>query len=374
MLTNYYKDIPVEEFKKFLYIFNKRIYPQMKISGKSPDYIKWRSAAYMVEQLRDNEDIFSAFFPPQFVKQYEEKALGKKVDLGIAGELAGEGFLVKFVEPRSDAYEKGLRENDLVKTIDGLRVAGLSQEKVEEMLVPLEGTSVTLEYFDADEKTDKAIDVLSEEYFRQTVFMVPVDVPGVYALQIRKFNRRTAEDMTVFMEEVLKNNARGLILDLRGNPGGPPLAAREVSAFFLTPNEEFAYFQMNNKPKARLFVPEIPPAYRFKGDVVILVDKESGSASELFSGIMRGRNRAVLMGRTTAGQVMLKSMFHFEDESMVLLVTARGHYPDGEVFSFDGLHPDQEIPPDNEDIDLIRYAAEYLASLPEADKLTAEDN
>jgi C-terminal processing protease CtpA/Prc len=60
----------------------------------------------------------------------------------------------------------------------------------------------------------------------------------------------------------------------------------------------------------------------------------------LFSGVLQDRERALLMGENSAGQVFLKSMFHFDDESMVLLVTARGHYPDGKVFSFDGLNPD----------------------------------
>jgi len=374
MLKNYYKGVPVEEFKKFLYIFNKKIYPEMRISGKSPNYIKWRSAAYMVKQLRDDEDIFSAFIPPQFAKKYEEKVLGKKIDLGIEGELGQRGFMVKFVEPRSNAYEKGLRESDIVKAIDGESVVGLTQDSVEKMLTPLEGKSVALKYLDVTDKQEKTIHVLSEEYFKQTVFMVPVDVPGIYALQIKKFNRRTAEDMTPLMEEVLKNHAKGLILDLRGNPGGPPLAARQVAAFFLTPNEEFAYFQMHGTPQARLFVPRIPSAYRFQGDIVILVNKQSGSAAELFSGIMQGKNRAALMGQSTAGQVMLKSMFHLEDGSMVLLVTGRGHYPDGKVFSFSGLQPDRKTSKEEKDAALIHEAAEYLVSLPKADKLTTEDN
>jgi C-terminal processing protease CtpA/Prc len=66
------------------------------------------------------------------------------------------------------------------------------------------------------------------------------------------------------------------------------------------------------------------------------------------------------MGTNTAGQVFLKSMYPFEDESMLLLVTARGHFSDGRVFSFNGLDPDTKVT--DEKTDLIKYAAQYLSS------------
>jgi C-terminal processing protease CtpA/Prc len=98
---------------------------------------------------------------------------------------------------------------------------------------------------------------------------------------------------------------------------------------------------------------------KYDGPIVILINKGSGSATELFSGVMQKQRRAVLMGQNSAGQVMLKSMFHFDDESMVLLITARGHYPDGSVFSFGGLNPDRFVQNDEED-KIINYATEYL--------------
>lgn len=150
-----------------------------------------------------------------------------------------------------------------------------------------------------------------------------------------------------------------MIIDLRGNPGGSPLAAREISSFFLPAGEEFAYFQRNNKPKAELDVPELPQEHHYDGPLAILIDEGSGSASELFSGVMQQRRRAVLLGENSAGQVFLKSMFPLEDESMLLLVTARGHYPDGQVFSFQGLTPDRHVASMNQD-DILKYAATYI--------------
>ena len=360
MAQNYYYPLTSKDFKKFLLVFQNKLYPELMMEHKTHNYIKWRSAAYMVEALKPAEDIFSAFIPPKPAKVFEQTALGQKVNLGVEGNFTSAGYEIFYVEPRSPAFEKGIREKDIIKEIDQMAVASLTKEKINELLNPPEGTLVKVKYFAAAAKLEKVIDIVSKEYYKQTVFMVPVDVPGVFCLRIEKFNRTTSDDMTRFMEDILKQGVSSLIIDLRGNPGGPPLAAREISAFFLSPNEEFAYFQMKNRPKSPLSVPEIPEKFRYHGDLVILVDKQSGSASELFSGILQSRGRAVLLGTNTAGQVFLKSMFPFEDESMLLLVTARGHFSDGRVFSFDGLVPDQKVVDNN--IDLVKYAADYLAS------------
>jgi C-terminal peptidase prc len=357
MEKNYYYLIPRPAYEKFLFIFENKIYRQMKKAGKTSQYIKWRSAAHMVEFLKANEDVFSAFIPPKPAKEFEQTALGKRTDLGITGNLTENGYQVSHVEPRSDAYEKGLREKDIIIEIDKVAVGTLTGEKINELLTPLDGATVNLTYVDVRNRALNSIDVLTKEYFKQTVFMCPVDVPGVFCLEIRKFNRTTADDLTRFMDFILKQGPSSLIIDLRGNPGGPPLAAREISAFFLPPYQEFTYFKMRNQPKASLFVPAIPTRFHYQGDIVILVNKESGSASELFSGVLQSRGRATIMGANTAGQVFLKSMYNFADESMLLLVTARGHLPDGRVFSFDGVEPDQKV---TGEADLVKLAAEYL--------------
>ncbi len=263
------------------------------------------------------------------------------------------------VEPRSDSYIKGLRPKDIIQKIDDISVIIFNEDQIKKKLTPLEGAKVILDFFD-ESGTEKKIEVISQEFFEQTVFMEPVDVPGIHCLEIRKFNQKTSEDMFNYLNFIkTQEKDLGLILDLRGNPGGPPLAAREISSFFLPPGEDFAYFQKRGQPKSLLNVPAIPSKYHYQNPIVILVNKDSGSASELFSGVMQKRKRSFLMGTNTAGKVFLKSMFYFDDESMVLLVTARGYYPDGSVFSFDGVVPDQVVKV-SEKNELIHLAAEYL--------------
>ena len=357
---NYYLAPNRKIYDHFLKKFNSDIYAQLKSEGKSNDYVRWRSAWYLVDALRSKDDRFTQFYPPKPAVKFQHEALGEKIDLGIEGKKNDIGFLVTRMEPRADAYDKGLREDDLILKIDGRSVRGMAQEAIENKLTPLINTKVKLSYLSNETKTQKTIEAVSKEYFKQTVFLHPVPVEGVFCLEVPKFDRMTGEDMDHFLQLIKAQNPKGLVLDLRGNPGGPPLAAREVSAFFLKGGDEFVYFQKRNEPKIDLDVPAIDPQYQFTGPIVILVDADTGSAAELFSGIMQFRGRAVVLGVNTAGQILLKSMFPMGDGSSIALVTARTHYPDGTVFGFDGITPDKIISGAPKD-GLINLAAAFIA-------------
>lgn len=357
--SNYYLSPDRKIFDDFMEKFRTKIYPQLSGEGKSNDYVRWRSAWFLVDELKSKEDKFSQFYPPKPAEKFQKEALGQRVDLGIEGKKDGNGFSVTRIEPRSDAFEQGLREQDILTVIHGKKVAALTQEAIEQELSPLINTEVKISYVAHEDGKAKTIRVVSKEYFKQAVFLKPTAVDGVFCLDLPKFNRMTGEDTFRFLQALAPLHPKGLVIDLRGNPGGPPLAARELVSFFLKGGDEFAYFQKRQAPKDSLDVPTIPDEYKFKAPIVILVDEESGSASELFAGIMQFRGRAVVFGTNTAGQVLLKSMFPFKDGSMVALVTAPGYYPDGTRFSFNGITPNQIIHDAPKD-GLINLAAAYL--------------
>ena len=249
---------------------------------------------------------------------------------------------------------------DIILQINKKKANKLSDDQIKDLLNPLVNTKVNLKFFDASDHQEKAIDVVSKEYFKQTVFLVPTKVAGIYGLRIEHFNQKTGEDLFRFMEFMKERGPiKGLIIDLRNNPGGPPLAAREIASIFLPGGEQFAYFQRRGEPQSWLDVPKLPEQYHYDGPLAILINSGSGSASELFAGTLQKRGRAVLMGSHSAGKVFLKSMFDFDDQSMIVLVTGRGHYPDGSVFSFQGLTPDHSLT-EEKDGDSINYATLYL--------------
>ncbi|MEI7998229.1 MAG: S41 family peptidase [Candidatus Omnitrophota bacterium] len=357
---NYYLKPDHQIYDDFIKKFKTQIYAQLSREGKSNDYVRWRSAWYLVDSLKSKDDRFSQFYPPKPAEKFQKEALGQNVDLGIEGKKNDQGFLVTRMEPRSDAFEKGLRENDLLTSINGVALKPLTQDDIEKRLTPLINTKVKLAYLEHETMAPKGLEALSKEYFKQEVFLRPVSVPGIFCLEVKHFNRTTAEDMFRFLQFIEQQNPRGLVIDLRDNPGGPPLAAREISSFFLKGGDVLTYFQKRGQDKAELDIPVIPDQYKFNGPIVILVNDQSGSCSELFAGVMQYYKRALVFGTNTAGQMLLKSMFPLDDGSMVAIVVSLGHYPDGRQFSFKGVVPDQvvaEAPKDG----LINLAASYLA-------------
>ncbi len=360
MDENYYFDLRRADYDRFIKAFDEKIYPSLLLEGKSNDYVRWRSTAYLVDFLKQPDDVFSRFLPPKPAEKFAQEVYGQKIDLGIEGRMEPSGFVVSFIEPRSDAYALGLRENDLIVQIDGEDVLKLGQDKVRARLIPLAGSKVTLDYIDGIVRKPHVIAPVSKEYYKQTVFLKATGVPDIYCLDIQKFNRTTNEDAGRFLPLIAAKNPRGIVIDLRNNPGGPPLAALMIAAFFL-PNEElFAYFEGRHKPRSELVIPRLPDQFHYNWPMVILVNSGTGSASELFSGVMQARKRAVVIGRDTAGQVLLKSIFDMSDGSSLAMVVARGHFPDGRAFPFDGVKPNEYVPDEIPADQMIGNAAKYL--------------
>jgi len=359
MQENYYFEVRRADFERFLKVFDEKIYPSILLERKSNDYVRWRSAAYLVDMLKQPDDLFSRYWPPKPAETFVKEVYGKKVDLGVEGRLIAQGYLIDFIEPRSDAYEKGLRENDLIIRIDGKDVREIGDGALKDALNPLEGAKVLIDYFSGKIGEPGVIEVVSREYFKQGVFIKPTGVPGIYCMDLQKFNQATPEDFARLMGVIAPQSPKGLIIDLRGNPGGPPLAARAISAFFLPNGEQLVYFEGRTRSKSALDIPVLPPQFNVDWPIAVLVDKGTGSAAELFSGVLQDRKRAIVLGENTAGQVLLKSMYDLSDGSTLALVNARGHFPDGRPFPFDGVHPDEYFPQDQKE-GMVGLAAKYL--------------
>ncbi|MBF0593827.1 MAG: hypothetical protein HQL22_02535 [Candidatus Omnitrophica bacterium] len=360
MDENYYFDLHRSDFERFIKSFDAKIFPGLLLEGKSRDYVRWRSAAYLVDFLKQPDDLFSKFWPPKPAKKFVQEVYGQKIDLGIEGRMEGPGFVVSFIEPRSDAYALGLREDDLIVRIDDNDILKLDEVKVKSLLVPLAGSKVRLDYIDSVTRKPHVIEPLSKEYFKQTVFLRSTGIKDIYCIEIQKFNRESHEDIGRFLPVIAAKHPRGLVIDLRNNPGGTPASALMMSAFFLPNDELFAYFEGRHKPRVNYTIPRLPDQFHYDWPMAILVNSGTGSAAELFSGVMQSRKRAVVIGRDTAGQVLLKNIFDMSDGSSFAMVVARGHFPDGRAFPFDGVKPNEYVPDEIPADEMIGNAAKYL--------------
>ena len=348
MDKNYYKPVSKEVYLRYVEKFKALVLGKMKDTEGRIDDIAYHGAGLLVNKLKDSGDTFTNFIPPQIAKEYSKEIYGYENGIGISGNLTGQGYVISHVQIRSDAYLKGLRASDIVLKINGENVQSLTPEAIKQLLYPPLETKVVLEAFQAVNNITSLYEVTCEEYFIETIIEVPVDIPGAYCLKITSFNRKTGEDLNHYINILRDKDMKLLILDLRGNPGGPPLAVRELSGIFFPEQTKLFYYKKKNVPEFGLVSP--PSDVKYGGKMVLLINKGSGSSSEILAGLCKVYHRALVAGKEpTAGFAFLKSAFNYEDGSMLAMITGLTYLSDGTELTLDGVMPDYTIPSDAKD-------------------------
>lgn len=353
MDREYYAPISKETYDEFREEYLIKVIARLKDKETVIPEIKYLGAGLLVQKLKDPTDIFSGFLPPKETEEFKSEVLGYEQGIGLTGTMTDKGYLINRVEFRSDSYAKGLRPGDILLKIDGADVIKMNEEQLKKALFPPLGTKLLLDIFFAETKVEKQVEVEVIEFFKETLASVPTGVPGMYYIKINQFNQTTGDDFTKLLTYYMTKGMNKLIIDLRGNGGGPPLAAREIASHLLPAGTDLFYFQRKNRPK--ILLRTLPSRIHYTGDLAILVDKGSGSASELFAGTLQKRGRAFLVGaENSAGKTFLKSMYNFEDKSMVILVTSLAYLYNGNTYDPSGLKPDFHAQPD---VDLFGFLA-----------------
>jgi carboxyl-terminal processing protease len=254
-------------------------------------------------------DPHSQYFDKKSFKEFREGTSGRFVGVGI--EISQEDGLVKVVSPieGSPAYRAGLKPNDLITKIDDTVVKGLTLSEAVKRMRGEPNTKVTLTIFRKDESRTFPVTINREEIKTVSVKGKVVE-PGYAWIRLSQFQERTVEDFVRKVDEVYKAdpNLKGLVLDLRNDPGGLLDAAVAISAAFLPDNvpvvstngqlaeskfvykasPEFYQRRSGSDPLRRL------PAALKSIPLVVLVNEGSASASEIVAGALQDHKRALV--------------------------------------------------------------------------------
>ncbi len=349
MDSEYYKPVSREVYEDFIKNYKKTRLSDVQALTDGTGWLAHLGSGLLVEKLKDPEDTFTNFIPPKEAEEYAKKVYGYEHGLGISGNMSGDIFVITDVEARSDAYAKGIRPGNAIMAINGSGVNTLSQQEIESLLSPPLDTEVQMIIAIIEERRLQPYTLVCKEFFTETVDEFPTGLPGVTYFKINKFNKETANDLKAYIEQHGVTNIEYVVLDVTDNPGGPPLAVREILALFLPPESRVSYYVRRDKPVAGLVTPASDILYT--GRMIVLVDGKSGSSSEILAGALQAHKRAVIMGKeNTAGSAHLKSGIRFEDGSMLALLTGQSFIFDGTLLGFDGISPDYVIPDDVTDV------------------------
>ena len=303
-------------------------------------------------------DPHSQYFDKKSFKEFREGTSGRFVGVGI--EITQEDGLIKIVSPieGSPAFRAGLKTNDMITKIDDTAVKGLSLNDSVKKMRGEPNTKVTLTIFRKDENRSFPVTITREEIKTQSVKGKVIE-PGYAWIRLSQFQDRTVDDFVRKVEEVYKAepNLKGMVLDLRNDPGGLLDAAVAISAAFLPENvtvvstdgqladskatfkaaPEFYQRRGGGDPLRRL------PAALKAVPLVVLVNEGSASASEIVAGALQDHKRATIMGSQTFGKGSVQTVRPLGPDTGIKLTTARYYTPSGKSIQAKGIVPDVMI-------------------------------
>ena len=287
-------------------------------------------------------DEYSAFLTNGQLDDLYAQIEGNFVGLGVELKSAEDGLLVVHVIPASPAERAGIRAGDHLVAVGGRALGGMNVDEAAQLLQGPEGSVVTLAVLRAPAPA-RAITVRREHVEVPSIENVRMLDPstGVAYLKISSFQKTTAADLETALRRLDVAGMRSLVVDLRGNPGGLLSSAVDVSDLFLerglvvatrgrSPEEDFNYSASR------------PGTWRMP--LVVVIDGESASSSEIFAGAMRDHSRATIVGTRSYGKGSIQGIFPLEVGGVGMrLTTAKFFSPKGLPYSRVGVEPDLQV-------------------------------
>ena len=300
-------------------------------------------------------DPHSQYFDKKSFKEFREQTTGRFVGIGI--EMGMEDGLVKVISPieGSPAFRAGLKSGDLITKIDDQMVRGLTVDQAVKRMRGEPQTRVILTVFRKTEQRTFPVTIVREEIRLQSVRAKLVE-PGYAWLRVAQFQDRTVDDFVRKLEELYKQepNMKGLVLDLRNDPGGLLEGAVAISAAFL-PTDSVVVTTNGQIPDSKQTFKASPEYYMRRGNadplkrlpeglkkvpLVVLVNEGSASASEIVAGALQDYRRATIMGAQTFGKGSVQTVRQLSADTALKITTARYYTPSGASIQAKGIVPD----------------------------------
>jgi carboxyl-terminal processing protease len=283
-----------------------------------------------INGLLNTLDPHSSFFDPRSYAQMRERQEGHYYGLGITIQAIDGDILVGNVFESSPAFKRGIRRGDVIAKIAGESAKGWASDKAVSKLKGPKGTSVQVSI------KRRGFDELIELTVERDEVSIPA-IQGAFMLdertgyiRLRDFLEVTDRDLGTSLTQLQGRGMQRLILDLRDNPGGQMDQAIRVSNRFLPRGDMIVYTRGRTRHSDEDYhasepatVPSLP--------IIVLVNRNSASASEIVAGALQDHDRALVVGETTFGKALVQSLYRIAGDAGLALTTARYYTPSGRM-------------------------------------------
>jgi len=317
-------------------------------------------------------DPHSAYLDKKAYAELREGSQGKFVGLGIEIAQSDDGY-IKIVSPIEDspAYRAGIKAGDLITRLDATPLKGLSLDESVKKMRGEPHSKVTLTVLRKDEPQPLTFSLVREEIHQKSVKGKLVE-PGYGWLRVAQFQEPTVDDLAAKITELYKQdpNLKGIVLDLRNDPGGVLQGAIGVAAAFL-PKDTAVVSTNGQLPDSKEIYYARPEFYSLRSDtdalarlpeavkrvpLAVLVNTGSASASEIVAGALQDYKRATIIGSQTFGKGSVQTIRQLTADTALKLTTARYYTPHGRSIQAKGIVPDLAVNeyPDGDGLNALR--------------------
>jgi carboxyl-terminal processing protease len=343
--------LPIEELRSFAEVFGRI----------KSDYVEPVSDKKLITEaitgMLSGLDPHSTYLDAEGFKELQVGTQGEFGGLGI--EVGMEDGLVKVISPIEDtpAFLAGVKTGDLILKLDDTLVKGLTLNDAVKRMRGKPGSNIVLTILRKSEPRPLTITITRAVIKVQSVKSKLVD-PGYAFVRVTQFQEHTGENLATALEKLLKeskNELKGLVLDLRNDPGGLLTGSVAVSAAFLPKDAlvvytegrtEDAKMRLSASPQDYLrgtgksdYLKNLPEVFK-KLPMVVLINGGSASASEIVAGALQDHKRAVIMGTQSFGKGSVQTILPLGNNTAIKLTTARYFTPSGRSIQATGIVPD----------------------------------
>jgi carboxyl-terminal processing protease len=285
-------------------------------------------------------DPHSHFFDPKALKQMRDDQRGHYYGVGmeIVGKPGPNGVMeTVVVDPfvGSPAYKGGLRPNDVIINVNGTNTLGLGSSEVVDLLKGPRGTAVKIKVSRGEGGEELVFDLIRDEIEHSSVSAYFMLKPGIGYLRIDKtgFIETTSADFMAALKKLDEDHLQGLVLDLRGNPGGLLTEAVAVAGHLLPKGAEVV--SQHGRASEERSYKATEGNHGLSYPIVVIVNRNSASASEILSGSLQDHDRAWILGDNTFGKGLVQTVFPLMENTGLALTTARYYTPSGRLIQRD---------------------------------------
>lgn len=309
-----------------------------------------------VKGMLQGLDPHSTFMTSDEYKEMQETTSGEFFGVGI--EISVENGQVVVVTPIEDtpAFRAGLQPGDVILSIDGHPAQELSLQEVVSRIRGAKGTEVELGILHSDAKSPQTVRIVRDAIPLVSVKSKPLE-DGYYWMRLTRFSERTTDELKEAIKQAAEEakesgGIKGIVLDLRNNPGGLLDQAVSVSDLFLK-NGDIVSIKGREDGAQRTYMAK-EQSDDVEAPVVVLINAGSASASEIVAGALRDQKRALILGERSFGKGSVQNIIPLADGSGLKLTVALYYTPNGSSIQAEGISPDVEVvfePPKTDDKD-----------------------